>query len=68
MTPGTKVEATAKSLHHGQTGTVVVDYEGMLMVEAEDQKYYHAHNNSTHDKKCFQLDSRWAKEIHAKDK
>jgi len=63
MKPGTKIIATGKSLHAGQKGTVIADYINMLMVEAEDQSYANAHTNSTHDKKCFQVDSRWVKEV-----
>ena len=63
MKPGTKVKATIKSLHNGQTGTVVADYESMVLVEADDQSYSQATKNSTHPKKCFQIDKRWVKEI-----
>ena len=63
MKPGTKVIATAKSIHSGQKGTVVADYVNVLLVEAEDQSYINAHKNSTHDKLCFQLDARAAKKV-----
>ena len=61
MEIGTKVEATAKSKHVGQTGTVVADYINMLLVKADDEKYELAHKNSIGEGKYFQLDSRAVK-------
>ncbi len=60
---GTKVLATAKSLHSGQTGVVVGDYVNMLLVKVDDESYTNASSNSVGEGKYFQLDIRAAKRI-----
>jgi len=61
MEIGTKIEATAKSKHVGQTGTVVADYLNMLMVKADDESYPLSFKNKIGDGKYFQVDSRAVK-------
>lgn len=56
---GTKVMAFGKSLHAGQTGTVVEDWGQYYLIKADDEKYSGAHNNSTREGKYFQLDERY---------
>ena len=63
---GKKITAFGKSLHAGQTGTVVADYGTMLLVKADDDKYAGASKNSIGDGKYFQVDNLLVKEV--KDK
>jgi len=58
-----KVEATSKSLHAGQTGTIVADYGTMILVKADDESYSGAHLSSGREGRYFQVDSRCIKEI-----
>lgn len=60
---GTKIQATAKSIHTGQTGTVVANYISMLLVEASDPKYELSHKNTIGEGKYFQIDARSCKEV-----
>lgn len=63
---GKKIMAFGKSLHAGQTGTIVADYGTMVLVKADDEKYSNAFKSSDREGKYFQVDSLLYKEV--KDK
>lgn len=54
---GTHVVAFGKSMHAGQSGTIVRNYGNHYLVEADDPKYIHAHKNSIGDGRYFQVDA-----------
>jgi len=54
---GAHVTAFGKSLHAGQSGIIVADYEAMLLVKADDPSYHGAHRNSIGDGRYFQVDN-----------
>lgn len=60
---GKHVRASEKSHHAGQTGIVVADYGNYLMIIADDQDYKEASKSLNWDKKVFQIDRRYYKEI-----
>ena len=60
---GKRITAFGKSLHAGQTGTVVADYGSMLLVKADDEKYTGAHKNSIGEGRYFQVDNLLVKEL-----
>lgn len=60
---GTRIQAFGKSLHAGQTGKIVADYESMLLVKADDPKYSGARKNSIGEGKYFQVDSLLVKQL-----
>ena len=53
----TPIMAFGKSLHAGQKGTIVADYESMVLVKADDPTYTGAHKSSGREGKYFQVDS-----------
>ncbi len=59
----TRIIATSKSKHAGQTGTVIADYGNMLLIKTDDESYSGAHKSSERPGKYFQVDSRWIKEL-----
>ena len=69
MKPGTKITTTTKSLHFGQSGTIVEDYGNMYLVKADYEKYEKAFTAEGREGKYFQVDARFCKEVvDAKDK
>jgi len=60
---GTHVEATSKSHHAGQRGTVLKDYGNYLVIKADDIKYSNAYKDSSSNDTIFQLDRRYAKKL-----
>lgn len=68
MEIGTRIEATAKSKHSGQIGTVVADYGNYLLVQVDNPSYDKSFKSSGREGKYLQLDSRCIKELpNAKD-
>jgi hypothetical protein len=63
MTKGAKILAFGKSIHAGQTGTVVADYGTMILVKADDESYVNARKNSIGEGKYFQVDNLLCKEL-----
>ena len=60
---GKKITAFGKSLHAGQTGTVVADYGTMLLVKADDEKYTNAFKSTNREGKYFQVDTLLYKQL-----
>ncbi len=58
---GCTILAFGKSMHAGQTGVVVRDWDDTLLVEADDPKYQHAHKNTVGEGRYFVVDSLLAK-------
>ena len=46
----TPVQVFGKSMHSGQTGTVVRDDGPYVMIQADDPSYIHAHKNTIRPK------------------
>jgi len=63
MKIGTHILAFGQSLHAGQTGIVVADYDSHLLVKADDQSYSGAGKNSGREGKYFQVDSLLARQL-----
>lgn len=60
---GTKIEATSKSKHSGQKGTIVADYGNHYFVKVDDEKYDKAFKSAGREGKYVQIDERCVKEI-----
>ncbi len=58
---GCTIQAFGKSMHAGQTGLVVRDWDNMLLILADDQSYANAHRNTVGEGKYFVVDSLLAK-------
>ena len=58
-----RIEATAKSLHVGQKGTVVADYGNYVLVKADDETYNNSFTSSGREGKYFQVDTRLIKAV-----
>jgi hypothetical protein len=56
---GEHITCFGKSLHAGQSGVVVNDWDTIVMVVADDQSYSGAHKNAGYDSKVFQVDTRY---------
>ncbi len=54
---GCTIQAFGKSMHAGQTGTVVRDWDSTLLVLADDPKYQHAHKNTVGEGRYFVVDN-----------
>ena len=65
---GGEVQATGKSLHAGQTGIVVADYESMLLVKVDDESYHNASKNSIGEGKYIQVDALLCKQLKDNNK
>jgi len=60
---GQRIKAFGKSLHSGQTGTVIADYGTMLMIKADDESYTGASKSTGLEGEYFQVDNLLAKII-----
>lgn len=60
---GTKVQASSKSKHSGQKGSIAADYGNHYLVKADDESYEKAFTSVDKEGKYFQVDERYCKEI-----
>ena len=60
---GTKIQATSKSKHSGQKGSITADYGNMLLIKVDDESYDKAFKSSGREGKYIQVDNRAVKEI-----
>ena len=64
---GKRVYCFDPSLHSGQYGTVLKNYDSMLILEAEDQTYAKSWKSKMFSSRVFQVDALLCKEVKPKD-